>query len=106
MPDGSANRLTAARPSIALDGTDNAALHGALLELEIRESCAGLYRCEAAFGNWGGSSGFLFFDRGTLDFGKAFQVRVGSDKLFDGPITALEAEFPQGATPALRVLAE
>ena len=106
MPDGSANRLSAARPSIALDGADNAKLHGALLELEIRESCAGLYRCEAAFANWGGSAGFVFFDRATLDFGKTFEVRLGSDKLFEGPITALEAEFPEGAAPALRVLAE
>ena len=41
-----------------------------------------------------------------LDFGKAFQVKLGTDTIFDGRISALEAQFPEGAPPQLAVLAE
>ncbi|MDH5264564.1 MAG: contractile injection system protein, VgrG/Pvc8 family [Betaproteobacteria bacterium] len=109
MPDGTAARLTAARPGIAIDGAESAALQGGLLDLVIREAASGLYRCEALFNNWGmagGQTGFLHFDRRALDFGKGFEVRLGRDKLFAGRIMALEGEFPEGAPPRIRVLAE
>jgi phage protein D len=109
MPDGSNPALTAARPVIAVDGKNDDSLTGGLLGLEIVESVNGLYRCEALFGNWGvkdGSTGFLHFDRQTLDFGKSVQVRLGSDKLFEGRIAALEARFPEGGPPQISVLAE
>jgi len=77
--------------------------------LLIVENTSGLYRCEAAFGNLGqkdGGSNFLYFDRKTLEFGKAIQVKLKDDVIFDGKITALEAIFPEGQPPEINVLAE
>lgn len=101
--------LAPARPSLSIDGRDQPALEGGLLELAIRETAMGLYRCEALFNNWGGAeggAGFLYFDRRTLEFGKRFEVRVGDDRLFEGRIMALQGEFPAGGSPRVRILAE
>src|SRR5262249_41075746 len=109
MPDDTAGALRAARPTIRVGGQDQEALRGGLLELVIHETSSGLYRCEALFGNWGekgGGTGYLYFDRGTLDFGKRFEVLLGPDALFDGRITGLHAEFPEAVPPSIRVLAE
>lgn len=110
MPaNGSNTRLRSARPAISVAGQDYPALANALLTMLIEEKENGIYRCEASFGNWGSvgrSVGFLYFDRTTLDFGKAFQVKLGNDLIFDGRISGLEANFPQGAPPQISVLAE
>jgi len=101
--------LRIARPTIRVGGQDQPALAQGLLELCIAETAQGLYRCEAKFGNWGPSSGridFLYFDRQLLDFGKAFQIKFGTDVVFDGQIVALEAGFPESSPPELTVLAE
>jgi len=101
--------LRPARPTLKVDGQDRPGLSDALLELRIEENVDGLYRCEASFGNWGpknGENDFLYFDRQTLEFGKAFQVSLGTDVLFDGKITALEGVFPQGNSPTITVLAD
>jgi phage protein D len=75
----------------------------------IVEQTAGLYRCEARFGNWGpvdNSLQFLYFDRRLLDFGKEFRVALGENAIFHGKITGLEASFPEGSPPEITVLAE
>lgn len=103
------SRLRVARPTLAVDGQDNSSLGEGLISLCVIEQTAGLYRCEAQIGNWGpvdGKIGFLYFDRRVLDFGKSFAVKIGSDVLFDGRITALEAHFPEGGPPEIVVLAE
>lgn len=92
-----------------VEGREHAALIGGLLELVIHETSDGLYRCEALFNNWGptgSGTGFLHFDRSVLDFGKRFEVQVSDNTLFDGRITALEADFPAGGAPCLRIFAE
>lgn len=104
-----AGRLRAARPALRVGGRDEPALAAGLLELTVDEDAQGLYRCEARFANWGpvsGSIGFLYFDRQLLDFGKAFQVLLGTDALFEGRISALEARFADATPPELVVLAE
>jgi phage protein D len=109
MPDGSNAPFIAARPTLALDGQDHDALTAGLLGLEIVETATGLYRCEALFGNWGpvnGSTGFLYFGRDILEFGKTLEVKLGSDRLFKGRIDALEARFPEGGPPQVAALAE
>src|SRR5258705_13809161 len=101
--------IKAARPTIAVGGQDDDALADGLLNLQIVETVSGVYRCEAVFGNWGSKDnglGFLYFDRQLFDFGKAFKVTIGSDVVFDGRITGLEANFPDGRAPDLNVLAE
>ncbi len=107
--NGNGSGVRMARPTINVDGQDNAALSAGLLGLLIVENTSGLYRCEATFGNWGavnGSIDFLYFDRRTLEFGKPFKILIGTETLFDGRILGLEAHFPEGRPPALTVLAE
>src|SRR6185436_14262701 len=84
-------------------------LSAQLLELTVREDTLGLYCCEAEFGNWGsvsGRVGFRYFDRATLDFGKAFKVKLGDTVLFDGRVMGLRAVFPEGAPPRIQVVAD
>jgi phage protein D len=104
-----ANALAASRPGLVIDGRDDTALEGALLELSVQDNADGLSRCEALFNNWGpggGGTGYLHFDRSRFDFGKGLQVRLGSDTVFDGRISALLGEFPKWGSPMMRVLAE
>src|SRR5689334_11363968 len=105
--------VIAARPTITIGGQDQPSLAEGLLSLLISENNQGLYRCEATFGNWGatgGGIGFLYFGRDLIDFGKAFAVKLGSSSnaavLFEGRITALEAQFPAGLPGRIVVLAE
>ena len=82
---------------------------GRLHELLIHETVHGMYRCEALFNNWGaanGGIGYLLFDRSILDFGKRLEVKVGDTSMFVGKITALQADYPNGAAPQIRILAE
>src|SRR5437764_1309943 len=107
--NGGAGPIRVARPIIAVDSQDRAALSEGLLSLAVVEHTTGLYRCEAVFGNWGSTGsriGFLHFDRSVLDFGKAFSIKLGSDAVFDGRIMGLEGLFPDGRAPRLGVLAE
>lgn len=103
------NGMKTSRPAISIDGQPKPELEGGLLRMQITENTSGLYRCEAAFSNLGdkdGGSNFLYFDRRTLDFGKAFQIKLDDAVIFDGKITAMEACFPEGQPPELTVLAE
>lgn len=110
---GATSVFYSSRPALQLGGQDEPMLAEALLGLAVEETTAGLYCCEAAFGNWGavsGAPGFLYFDRDKFDFGKAMAVTLGDGdteaRVFDGSITCLEARFPQDRTPELVVLAE
>jgi Bacteriophage probable baseplate hub protein len=103
------NLLRVARPTINVAGEDDPRLASSLLKLAISENTQGLFRCEATFGNWDASvnpTGFLYFDRRKLDFGKAFKIKFGTGSLFDGRIMGIEASFPEGRPPELTVLAE
>jgi phage protein D len=102
-------KIAPSRPTFKVAGREIAALSDALLELRIEENLYGLYACEAVFGNWGPANGkttYLYFDRQTLEFGKDFEVALGSDTLFSGRIMALEARYPEGSPPAIAVLIE
>ncbi len=101
--------LTDARPTITIDNQDNPSLAQGLTNLMIVENTSGLYRCEATFGNLGtvdSNPDFLYFDRRTLDFGKTFKVKLGTDLLFEGRIMALEGRFPEGQAAEITVMAE
>ncbi len=104
------DRVDDARPTVLLEGQESESLRQGLLSAVISEDTQGLYRCEASFGNLGdGSSNgvdFRYFDRKTLDFGKAFKIALKGDVLFDGRITGLEARFPAQSPPEIIVLAE
>jgi uncharacterized protein len=107
--------VRAARPSIDVGGQDRPDLSDGLVGLTIVENTAGLYRCEAMFGNWGASGtdgssggriGWVYFDRRVLEFGKSLKVSYGDGVLFEGRIMALEASFPETGIRSIAVLAE
>jgi phage protein D len=101
--------VISSRPTFSVGGQDRPALSGGLLSLRVEENVDGLYACEATFGNWGaagGSTGFLYFDRQVLDFGKDFDVTIAGKKVFSGRISSLEAEFAEAGPPTITVLAE
>ena len=109
MPEAQATALISSRPDFVVGGEEKPALAVGLLALSITEDTAGLYRCEARFGNWGtkdSTTDFLYFDRQVLDFGKDFQVKYAGETIFDGRVMALEASFPEGQAPEITVLAE
>ena len=101
--------LASARPGFSVAGTDQPKLDSALIRLVVGDSIDGVSHCEAEFSNWGdnqGATGFTWFDRATLEFGKDLLVRIGSATVFDGRIMALEGRFPESAPPTIVVRAE
>lgn len=100
--------VRAARPAISIDGNRQTLLEASLVRYALTDSLDGMARAELSFGNWGGadSPGFQYFDRQLLDFGKAITVAIGSDTIFEGRISAIAAEYPEAATPEIRVHAE
>src|SRR5215510_14974398 len=109
MADDQTRGMRDSRPAILVGAKEEPELAGGLLGLTIVENNSGLYRCEANFGNWGNKdnqTGFLYFDRSKLDFGKDFQVKLKDGALFEGRIMGLEAVFPEGQPPQISVLAE
>src|SRR5690349_12962634 len=100
-------------PAITIDGQVNDELNQGLLSLEVSDSYEGLAHCEINIGNWGnqsGSTGYVYFDRATLDFGKRVEIRFGppgsQGLIFSGRISALEGRFPNGDQRYITVLAE
>ncbi|HKV10074.1 MAG TPA: contractile injection system protein, VgrG/Pvc8 family [Thermoanaerobaculia bacterium] len=109
MADNGSNRVKATRPKIFVAGREETGLSQALLRMSVRETVEGLAAAELRIGNWGpkdNSIGFLYFDRKKLDFGKAVQVKLDDDLLFDGRVSAIEAEFGEGRPPEIAVLLE
>jgi uncharacterized protein len=109
MADDTSNGVRATRPKIVVAGREDPDLSQALLRMSVRETVHGLYSAELRVGNWGpknGSVGFLYFDRKKLDFGKAVQLKLDDDLLFDGRVSAIEADFGEGRPPELAVLLE
>ena len=98
----------AARPTLEVDGERRQVLEAALLAMELTDSEDGMARAELTFGNWGGAAGggFQHFDRRLVDFGKTVKVKVGEDALFDGRIGAILADYADGDTPTITILAE
>lgn len=106
-------QIYAARPKFFLDGQEKAGLAEGLLSMQVEETSAGLYRCEAVFANWGSKNGttdFLYFDRQLLDFGKKLRIEagggVGAGQIFEGRITAIEGRFLRERPHEVLVLAE
>jgi phage protein D len=98
-----------ARPSIAIEGKRDAKLEAGLLRYELTDSIEGMARAELVFGNWGGEDkpGFQYFDRKLIEFGKKLKVGIGdTDTLFDGRITGIAADFPEGEAARITVFAE
>jgi len=105
--------LQAFRPVIEVGAQSQAALSANLLRMSVLENVSGLHRCEAVFKNWGtvglgrsATTGFLYFDRALLDFGKHVVVKFPANAIMDGAITAIGANYPAGSSPELTVVVE
>lgn len=103
----------ASHPIISIDGAVKEGLGDILLiSLLVEETKAGLYRCEAHFTNWTPMAEYVypFFNRELVDFGKSLAVEMGppngSRQVFNGRITAIEAQYPQQQPPEVTLLAE
>lgn len=110
---GSKSAFVPAQPVIKVDDEVVPGLSEGLITLLIEETGAGLYRCEASFGNWGtveNEAGFVYFDRELFDFGKTMEIEAGegdtAGRVFNGRIMGLEAQYPASRPPELVVLAE
>jgi phage protein D len=109
MSDNTRPGIHSARPTVSVADEEDPVLAEGLQRLEIAETIQGLYRCEAAFANWGPKDGkvdFLYFDRDKLEFGKGFKIKFDGETLFEGRIMGLEAAFPEGGAAEITVLAE
>jgi phage protein D len=99
--------LSAARPVIEVDGTRLARAESALLSMALADGLDTMANAELVLGNWGGERpGFQWFGRDVLDFGKQLAVKLGGETLFDGRITAIGGDYPDGGPPTLTLLAE
>ena len=108
MADSANPPVKGARPSVEIDGQRSATLTSALMSLLVVDGSDGLARCEASFGNWGGSGGggFQHFGRTQLEFGKPLKITLDTATLFEGRIGAISARFPDGGPPHVGVCAE
>jgi phage protein D len=97
-----------ARPALEIGGERRTNLESALLSMTLTDAVDDMARAEFSFGNWGGpdSPGFQHFDRKILEFGKDVVVKLADDIMFEGRITAIVADFPDGGPPTVGVLAE
>ncbi len=99
--------MAPARPVIEVDGQRQDRLETALLAMTLSDGLDTMAHAELNFGNWGGNMpGFQWFGRDILEFGKPLLVTLAGETLFDGRITALGGEFPDGGPPKFTVLAE
>ena len=111
MPPTESRVLQSARPVLEINGQEEAQLTEMLLEMLIVENVQGLYRCELKLSNWGAlgeTTGFQHLDRSKIDFGHALKVKPQGDDtvVFNGRVMAFEADYPQGESPAITLLAE
>jgi len=108
MPS-SGDILRSSRPVFRIDSQDQTALGLGLLEMVVEDDVDGLCRGQVTFGNWGpvqDTTGFLYFDRSLLEFGKDFEITFDGTSLFQGQIVAIEGDFPEGEPPRITVLAD
>ncbi len=68
-----------------------------------RKACIAARHCSTIGVHVDGGIGYLLFNRSTLDFGKSFEVRIRDTTMFAGKISAIQADFPNGAPPQIRI---
>jgi phage protein D len=106
--------LTQTAPALTVDGQLRAELSHDLMRLEVEETTEGLKTLSARFLAFGPRpgvpDGILHLDGRVFDFGRTFDVALGSGEdprtVFRGRISALEADFEEGSVPEVVVFAE
>lgn len=107
--------LAVTGPVFTVGGQLVRSLAGSCVRLVVSEGVEGLRTLEAVFAGTGigspGPPGALLHAEGTsVDLGSDLQVAIGPDSgqrtAFDGTVSALEVELPDGGVPRVVVLAE
>ncbi len=116
MPETALTELAVyiARPTITVDGQENARVSDLLLAMEMREYEGGMSSLELTLSNVAsvpfGDAEFAFEDDSVLKLGASISVSAGDEDasvpIFEGKITAIEAVFTEGSAPELIVFAE
>jgi phage protein D len=116
MPEAplSARALYTARPTLRVGGAENERMTELLLGMEMTEQEDGLSTLELRFSNvasaTNGTSDFAFEDEADFKLGDAIAVYCGEEsnptEIFQGIISAIEAEFSEEGSPELVALAE
>ena len=107
--------LTSAAPIFLVDGERQGRLATSLVRLEIEEDVHGMKRLEARFTAWGRERHQFdeeerYLDGRLFDFGARIEVTLGrpaeARTVFNGAISAIEAEYREGVEPEVVVFAE
>jgi phage protein D len=100
-------------PALSIAGQDDPATATNLLALTVEDSIVGMSWCEARFVNYGqrhDRPDYLYLGRDVLDFGTTLEVTLGAGDdrraVFSGVVSALQADYPDGAPAQLLVFAE
>jgi Bacteriophage probable baseplate hub protein len=102
-------------PVFTVDGERQSGMARDVLRLEVAEDTLGMKCLTARFVAWGPQPGAqdegeLYLDGRVLDFGKSLDVSIGpassARTIFKGAISAIEAEYREGAEPQVIVRAE
>jgi hypothetical protein len=109
-----ADPLYATSPTIELGGQSYPLIQQNLLQMRMREALGGLSSLELTFIDAvveGGTSHYASGPGSPLDLGAGVRVfggahEVGAPEIFDGQVTALEAEIREGEPPLITILAE
>ncbi len=109
------NLLRSVAPVFEVDGQTKGELALDLLALEVEENTEGLKKLALTLTDLGAPDGAQqersrYLDGQILDFGKKLKVSIGpadnARTIFDGLISALEAQFQEGSSPHVAIFAE
>lgn len=109
-----ADPLYATSPTIEFGGQSYPLVQQNLVQMRMREALGGLSSLELSFVDAveeGGTSHYAAGAGSPLELGAGVRVfggahEVGAPEIFDGQVTALEAEIREGRPPLITVLAE
>jgi phage protein D len=104
----------AAHPTVHVDSQESERASALLIGMEMTESEGGMSAMELKFSNVAGDNGaaadLAFEDESILKLGAKIAVYCGDvtspQEVFQGTVTGIEADFPEGSAPELVVLAE
>jgi len=107
--------LSSATPTISIDSRAMSALSRDLLFLKASEANDGMRKLEARFLAFGPVANsetdeLLYLDGNVFEFGSEVKVEIGAEEqrsvVFEGKISAIQAEFSEGNEPEVIIFAE
>jgi len=104
----------AAHPTVRVDSQEQAKASSLLVGMEMTEREGGMSAMELKFSNVaednGGTPSLAFEDETIFKLGTKISVHCGDvtspQEVFQGTVTGIEVDFPEGASPEVVILAE